>query len=78
MSVPAQRRTSGSARRRRSHHALSSTTLTTCQQCKQKTLPHKACVSCGSYRGRSVAHPRIARRAAKAAKVARQQGEATK
>lgn len=78
MSVPAQRRTSGSARRRRSHHSLSSTTLTTCEQCKQKTMPHVACVNCGNYRGRSVAHPRIARRAEKAAKLARQQGEAAK
>ena len=76
MSVPPKRRTSSSVRRRRSHHAMSASTLTVCQQCKKKKLPHVACAACGYYRGRSVARPRVARRAAKVAKVARQKGEA--
>lgn len=28
--------------------------LTVCRKCKAKTMPHRACVSCGTYAGRAV------------------------
>ncbi|MFA5954187.1 MAG: 50S ribosomal protein L32 [Patescibacteria group bacterium] len=54
MSVPAQRRTSSHKRRRQSHNALKRMTLSTCDKCGKKKLPHTACLVCGTYRGRQV------------------------
>jgi large subunit ribosomal protein L32 len=39
---------------RRSHHALVGVALAECAKCGAKTMRHRACPSCGSYRGREV------------------------
>lgn len=41
-------------RRRRSHDALSAPNVVNCPSCKAPTLPHRLCLSCGSYNGRQV------------------------
>lgn len=54
MSVPAQRRTSSSARRRRSHNALKKVELVKCSKCQKPVKPHQACSFCGTYKGKEV------------------------
>jgi large subunit ribosomal protein L32 len=54
MAVP-KRKTSKSKRDlRRTHKKTAAPNLTTCSQCGEPKLPHRACTSCGTYRGRTV------------------------
>ncbi len=54
MAVP-KRKTSKSKRdSRRTHQKVTASTPTTCAQCGEATLPHHACPSCGTYKGREV------------------------
>ena len=54
MAVP-KRKTSKSKRdKRRTHQKLKAPNLSTCPQCGEAKLPHRACPSCGSYKGRTV------------------------
>ena len=54
MAVP-KRKTSKSKRdKRREHQKISALNLSTCPDCSEATLPHHACPSCGSYKGRTV------------------------
>lgn len=39
---------------RRSHHALVSGVVANCDKCGAPTQRHRACPSCGAYRGRVV------------------------
>ncbi len=39
---------------RRSHLHLTDSRLVLCPQCREPRLPHRACPSCGSYRGMQV------------------------
>lgn len=52
--VPKRKVSRGRRNRRRSHHALSLPHLVLCPECKEPRLPHRACPSCGSYRGHEV------------------------
>lgn len=54
MALPGHRHTSSKRKRRASHHALKTVNTTTCAQCKAQRLQHRACSSCGYYRGRPV------------------------
>jgi len=56
---------------RRSHHALENPTLVVCE-CGASRLKHRACPSCGRYRGRVIVDV-AAKAVAKAAKVTRRQ-----
>ena len=54
MAVP-KRKTSKSKRdKRRTHKKIKGPNLSTCLQCGESKLPHYACPSCGTYKGRSV------------------------
>ncbi len=54
MAVP-KRRTSASKRdQRRAHDALRAPHVIACPQCGERTLRHRACPHCGTYRGRKV------------------------
>ena len=54
MAVP-KRRTSRTKRKtRRAHDAIGTPARSTCPQCGEPKLPHRACRNCGSYRGREV------------------------
>lgn len=54
MGLP-KRRTSKSRRdKRRTGKRLSAPALSTCPDCSEPVLPHHACSSCGSYKGRQV------------------------
>ncbi len=39
---------------RRSHHALTGPRLSVCTKCGVPHLRHRACLNCGSYRGKEV------------------------
>ncbi len=54
MAVP-KRKTSKSKRdMRRTHQKTAASSPTTCPQCGEATLPHHACPSCGTYKGKEV------------------------
>jgi large subunit ribosomal protein L32 len=52
------RHTKGHTGNRRSHHALSGPRLSTCVSCGGKHVRHRACQTCGLYRGRTVINVR--------------------
>lgn len=54
MAVPKKRTPSSKKGMRRSHHGRKSIGLSLCPSCKSPALSHKACPTCGMYRGRSV------------------------
>jgi len=54
MGLPGHRRTSSHKRRRAAHFALVQPSISVCEKCGKSTLPHRACKSCGFYRGREV------------------------
>lgn len=54
MATPKRRTTRARQGMRRSHHRLNKPTLTTCPQCQEPKLPHRACPSCGYYKNRKV------------------------
>jgi large subunit ribosomal protein L32 len=50
-----KRRTSKSRRdKRRTHQKIDAPATVQCPQCGDAKLPHHACPSCGSYKGRDV------------------------
>lgn len=51
--VVRMRHTHGHTANRRSHHALKAKTLATCE-CGAPRVSHRACATCGRYRGRVV------------------------
>ncbi len=54
MAVP-KRKTSRSKRnKRRAHDALVPPAWTLCPECDEPKMPHRACPSCGMYKGRKV------------------------
>ncbi len=54
MGLPGHRRTSSHKRRRASHFALAKSAAAECPKCRAAVLPHRACKSCGFYRGRTI------------------------
>ena len=54
MPLPSFRNSRSRVRRRRSHHALKQTGSVDCANCGTPILPHRACKSCGFYKGRNV------------------------
>jgi large subunit ribosomal protein L32 len=54
MAVPKKRQSKARTRKRRTHYKSSAVATTSCPQCSQTKMPHRACPSCGYYRGRPV------------------------
>lgn len=54
MANPKRRTTRSRQGMRRSHQKLKNPTLTSCPQCQEPRLPHRACPSCGYYKNRKV------------------------
>jgi len=52
--LPKRRTSKARSRKRRSHLALRAKNLVLCPVCHEPKLPHHACLSCGTYRGRKV------------------------
>ncbi len=54
MAVPKRRTSSTKRDKRRAHDALTPPHVITCSQCGERTLMHRVCPHCGTYRGRQV------------------------
>ncbi|MEZ4754042.1 MAG: 50S ribosomal protein L32 [Bdellovibrionota bacterium] len=54
MAVPKKRTSKSRRNMRRSHDALKRTFAVVCPNCAEPSLRHRACLSCGHYRGRQV------------------------
>lgn len=48
------RHTKSQRNRTRSHHALKAKVVAKCPKCGEGVLPHRACLNCGTYKGRKV------------------------
>ncbi|MCS7066189.1 MAG: 50S ribosomal protein L32 [Fimbriimonadales bacterium] len=55
MANPKRRHTHSRGAKRRTHYKLDAPGLSRCKQCGELHLPHRACPSCGYYRGRRYA-----------------------
>ncbi|MCF8080574.1 MAG: 50S ribosomal protein L32 [Desulfobacterales bacterium] len=54
MAVPKRKTSKARRDKRRTHKKSEAPNLTTCPQCGEAMVPHRACPSCGAYRGRSI------------------------
>lgn len=54
MAVPKRKISRSRRGNRRSHDALELKNISVCPQCTEPKLPHRACPSCGFYRGRAI------------------------
>ncbi|HEU0265862.1 MAG TPA: 50S ribosomal protein L32 [Geobacterales bacterium] len=55
MAVPKKKTSKSRKNMRRAHDFLTPTDVSTCPQCKSPKLPHRACPTCGTYKGKEVA-----------------------
>ena len=54
MAEPKRKTSKATRDKRRSHDALANPASSTCPQCGAPKAPHRVCLSCGSYKGRTV------------------------
>jgi len=54
MANPKHRTSKSKRDMRRSHDKLTAPSVSICPQCGEAKLPHHACPSCGTYKGRTV------------------------
>lgn len=54
MANPKRRHSKARRDKRRAHDALRRPGVSTCDNCGETKLPHRACPSCGHYRGRKI------------------------
>lgn len=54
MPLPKRRQSKTRGKKRRTHYKSTLASVTTCAQCSQPKMPHRACPNCGYYRGRPV------------------------
>jgi len=54
MAVPKKKTSKSRKNMRRAHDFLTPTQVSICPQCKAPKLPHRACMSCGTYKGKEV------------------------
>lgn len=54
MAVPKRKHSRARRDRRRTQHRLTPSAMAFCPQCHEPKLPHRVCLNCGSYKGRTV------------------------
>ena len=54
MAVPKKRTSKSRKRKRRTHWKLKAPNLVECPECNELILSHRACPSCGYYKGEKV------------------------
>ena len=53
MALPKRKISKSKRDKRRTHKKIDAPNVATCPECGEATLPHHACPSCGSYKGRT-------------------------
>ncbi|WP_076750313.1 50S ribosomal protein L32 [Desulfatitalea tepidiphila] len=53
MALPKRKISKSRRDKRRTHQKIDAPTTVTCPECGEAMLPHHACPSCGSYKGRT-------------------------
>jgi len=53
MALPKRKHSRSRTRKGRTHYKISKPGLSTCQNCAEHKPPHRACPSCGFYKGRT-------------------------
>lgn len=54
MALPKGKLSKARGRKRRTHQKAKAPQLSTCPECSEPKLPHRACPHCGYYKGRVV------------------------
>ncbi|HWI41212.1 MAG TPA: 50S ribosomal protein L32 [Verrucomicrobiae bacterium] len=54
MAVPKKKTSKSRKNMRRAHDFLTPPALSACPKCKAPKQPHRACASCGTYKGKDV------------------------
>jgi len=54
MAVPKKKTSKSKKNTRRAHDSISAPSTSTCPQCQEPKLPHRACANCGPYKGKEV------------------------
>ncbi|HCX89765.1 MAG: 50S ribosomal protein L32 [Deltaproteobacteria bacterium CG12_big_fil_rev_8_21_14_0_65_43_10] len=54
MALPKRRHSKSRRDKRRTHDRLSLPQTTLCPQCNEPKLPHRVCLACGTYKGKTV------------------------
>lgn len=54
MALPKRKKSKSRRDKRRTHQKIAAPKTTRCPQCGEARLPHHACPSCGTYKGRAV------------------------
>jgi len=54
MPNPKRRHSKSRTRMRRAHDAIEAPQTVSCKNCGEPVMPHRACPSCGQYKGRLV------------------------
>jgi large subunit ribosomal protein L32 len=58
MAVPKRRHSTTRGRKRRTGWKVAKPGVSACPHCSQSKQPHRACPSCGQYRGEEVTTPK--------------------
>ncbi len=74
--VVRMRHTRSHTKNRRSHHKIMGQRLSICAGCGAKHIRHKACLSCGTYKGHTVLN--VAKRALKKEQKAKEKEKMSK
>ncbi|MDY7033121.1 MAG: 50S ribosomal protein L32 [Thermodesulfobacteriota bacterium] len=54
MALPNRRHSRSRRNKRRTHHRLPQPQITLCSQCGEPKFPHRVCMNCGTYKGKTV------------------------
>ncbi|MDY6856422.1 MAG: 50S ribosomal protein L32 [Thermodesulfobacteriota bacterium] len=54
MALPKRRHSKSRRNKRRAHDKLSPPQITLCPNCSEPKLPHRVCLKCGTYKGKTV------------------------
>jgi large subunit ribosomal protein L32 len=54
MANPTNKTSKARTGKRRTHKVLTAPNLSLCPQCHEPKMPHRACMGCGTYKGREV------------------------
>ncbi len=54
MANPTSRHTRSRRNKRRANWKISAPVITLCSECQEPKLPHRVCMSCGTYNGKKI------------------------